>query len=406
MDGRGPGWRRCARLCVVPGQPKHLLLGTTNSWLYESMDEGACWHRLAKLGSDDGFVLDSIVVDSADPATIYVGAWKNSHRRRIVDQPRPRPHLERAGAVQGPAGSCAGAGALGSAHSLCRNAGRSLPLERRRSHVDARSARRAATRFMRLSRWRSIPEIRDIVYAGTWHLPWKTADGGKTWHNIKQGLIVDSDVFSIIVDPEHTHTVYLSACSGIYKSENAGVLFHKIQGIPTEARRTRSLMQDPEKREVVYAGTTEGLYKTVNAGKTFKRMTDSDVVVNAVYVDPGDSNRVLLATDRGGVLVSHDGGATFARVEPGNLGAQSCGGAGGPRRSPAAVCGRGERQEIRRRVSLQRRRRALGAVGLGPRRPRRVRAWPRQKMGAWWREPATGFSVLERCRRSARGGQG
>ena len=170
---------------------------------------------------------------------------------------------------------------------------------------------------MRLNRWRSIPEIADTVYAGTWHLPWKTTDGGKTWHNIKQGLIVDSDVFSIIVDPEHPHTVYLSACSGIYKSENAGVLFHKIQGIPSEARRTRSLMQDPEKRDVVYAGTTEGLYKTDNAGKTFKRMTDADVVVNAVYVDPGDSNRVLLATDRGGVLVSDDGGATFAASNQG-----------------------------------------------------------------------------------------
>ena len=106
-----------------------------------------------------------------------------------------------------------------------------------------------------------------MVYAGTWHLPWKTTDGGKTWHNIKQGLIVDSDVFSIIVDPEHAHIVYLSACSGIYKSENAGILFRKIQGIPSEARRTRSLMQDPEKRDVVYAGTTEGLYKTVDAAK-------------------------------------------------------------------------------------------------------------------------------------------
>ncbi len=70
-------------------------------------------------------------------------------------------------------------------------------------------------------------------------------------------------------------------------------------------------MQDPEKRDVVYAGTTEGLYKTENAGKTFKRMTDPDVVVNAVYVDPIDSNRVLLATDRSGVLDSDDGGETF-----------------------------------------------------------------------------------------------
>jgi photosystem II stability/assembly factor-like uncharacterized protein len=70
-------------------------------------------------------------------------------------------------------------------------------------------------------------------------------------------------------------------------------------------------MQDPEQRDVVYAGTTEGLYKTVDSGKTFERLTDSDVVVNAVYVDPGDSNRVMLATDRGGVLTSQDAGVTF-----------------------------------------------------------------------------------------------
>jgi len=45
------------------------------------------------------------------------------------------------------------------------------------------------------------PTDPDVVYAGTWHLPWKTTDGGKTWSNIKQGIIDDSDVFSIIIDP-------------------------------------------------------------------------------------------------------------------------------------------------------------------------------------------------------------
>ncbi len=76
-------------------------------------------------------------------------------------------------------------------------------------------------------------------------------------------------------------------------------------------------MQDPEQRDVVYAGTTEGLYKTLNSGKTFERLTDSDVVVNAVYVDPGDSNRVLLATDRGGVLTSQEAGVTFTQSNQG-----------------------------------------------------------------------------------------
>ena len=111
------------------------------------------------------------------------------------------------------------------------------------------------------------PANPDVIYAGTWHLPWKTSDGGKTWHNIKAGLIDDSDIFSIIIDPARPEVVYASACSGIYKSESGGEIFHKIQGIPFSARRTRVLKQDPANSSVVYAGTTEGLWKTSNAGK-------------------------------------------------------------------------------------------------------------------------------------------
>ncbi|MGO9324550.1 MAG: WD40/YVTN/BNR-like repeat-containing protein [Terracidiphilus sp.] len=312
----GPAGGDARALASFPEQPKHLLLGTTNSWLYETVDEGASWHRLAKLGSDDGFVLDSIVVDSADPATIYVGTWNNStdgglwishdsgHSWSEPAQLKGQPVHALAQAPSDPSTLYAGTleGVFRSSDGGATWAEISPPGSHEIHEIESLAV---------------DPENPDTVYAGTWHLPWKTADGGKTWHNIKQGLIVDSDVFSIIVDPEHPHTVYLSACSGIYKSENAGIRFHKIQGIPSEARRTRSLIQDPEKRDVVYAGTTEGLYKTVNAGKTFKRMTDSDVVVNAVYVDPGDSNRVLLATDRGGVLASEDGGATFTLTNRG-----------------------------------------------------------------------------------------
>jgi photosystem II stability/assembly factor-like uncharacterized protein len=74
----GPDGGDARAFASVPGEPNHLYLGTTNSWLYESFNEGATWHRLAKLDRGDGFVLDSIVVDSAHPSTLYVGAWKNT----------------------------------------------------------------------------------------------------------------------------------------------------------------------------------------------------------------------------------------------------------------------------------------------------------------------------------------
>jgi photosystem II stability/assembly factor-like uncharacterized protein len=155
------------------------------------------------------------------------------------------------------------------------------------------------------------PRNPNIVYAGTWHLPWKTTDGGATWKNIKNGMIDDSDVFSIIIDPSNPSVVYVSACSGIYKSENGADLFHKIQGIPATARRTRVLQQDPVNPNVVYAGTTEGLWKTLDGGHTFTRMTAANIIVNDVLIDSSNPNRVLLATDRSGVLASNNAALSF-----------------------------------------------------------------------------------------------
>jgi photosystem II stability/assembly factor-like uncharacterized protein len=313
----GPAGGDARALAAVPGQPNHLYLGTLDSWIYESVDLGTSWTRLAKLDDADDLVLDNIVVDSADAATIYVGAWKlgqpggglwvshdagknwtsveglRGQSIRALAQAPSNPRMLFAGTLEGVFRSTD----AGVTWALI-----SPPGSREIHEVESLAV---------------DPVDPDIVYAGTWHLPWKTDDGGKNWKNIKQGLIDDSDVFSIIIDPAKPHIVFLSACSGIYKSENAGALFHKIAGIPATARRTRVLMQDPANREIVYAGTTEGLYKTVDGGKNFARMTGPDVIVNDVYVDPGDSNHVLLATDRSGVLASKDAGTSFAASNQG-----------------------------------------------------------------------------------------
>jgi photosystem II stability/assembly factor-like uncharacterized protein len=299
-----------------PSNPAHLYLGTTNSWLYESQDAGANWHRLAKLDPADGYVLDSIVVDSANPANLYVGAWKDSsggglwmshdggHTWTEVAALKGQPvHA----LVQAPSDS----------HTLFAGTLEGVFRTGDSGGTWTRISPEGSKEIHEIESLAVDPHNADIVYAATWHLPWKTSDGGNNWSNIKKGVIVDSDVFSIIVDPDKPDVVYMSACSGIYKSENGGELFKKIQGIPTEARRTRVLMRDPENREVVYAGTTEGLYKTEDAGKTFRRMTGPEVVVNDVFVDPRDSKHVLLATDRGGVLASTDAGENFVASNKG-----------------------------------------------------------------------------------------
>jgi len=313
----GPDGGDARAFAAVPGQPDHLYMGTTNGWLFESLDKGMSWHRLSKVDGSDALILDHIVVDAANAATVYVAAWKvdgpggglwvshNAGRNwqeieglrgqsiRAFAQAPSNPRMMFAGTLEGVFRSSD----AGASWSLISPPGSHEIHEVESLAID--------------------PVDPDVVYAGTWHLPWKTTDGGKNWHNIKQGVIDDSDVFSIIIDPAHPRIVFASACSGIYKSANAAELFHKIQGIPSTARRTRVLKQDPANHEVVYAGTTEGLYKTEDGGKNFRRMTGPDVIVNDVFVDPRDSNHVLLATDRSGVLSSDDGAATF---QPANEG--------------------------------------------------------------------------------------
>lgn len=318
----GPDGGDARSIAQVPGQPDHLYLGTTNSWIYESTDTGAHWHRLARIGASDGLILDHIVVDAAHSGTIFVAAWR-------ADRPDgglwvSRDHGHDWSEAQGLHGQSVFSLAQAPSDPQILFAG-TLDGVFRSMDSGVSWALISPPGSHEIHEIESLaidPDDPGIIYAGTWHLPWKTMDGGATWHNIKKGLIDDSDVFSIILDPVKPNVTYLSACSGIYKSENGGELFHKISGIPATARRTRSLRQDPEHLETVYAGTTEGLYKTTDGGRTFKRMTGPDVIVNDIYVDPANTDRVLLATDRGGVLASDDGGVTFTASNAGFSGRQ------------------------------------------------------------------------------------
>ena len=76
----GPDGGDARSFAPDPTDPKHVYLGTTNSWIYQTEDGGASWHTLAKLAKSDDLILDNVVVDQSDPKTLLVGAW-------IVDHP-------------------------------------------------------------------------------------------------------------------------------------------------------------------------------------------------------------------------------------------------------------------------------------------------------------------------------
>ena len=309
----GPDGGNVRSLAIDPRNPDHIFLGTSAGNLYVSLDKGASWSRFARPGNSAEMVLDHIVIDPSDARNIFAAAWNaqlpnsdgdlyrskdagktweivadlHGKSLRTLSMAASNPKILVVGALDGIYRSQDGG----------NNFERISPA----GHAEIKNIESVAI----------DPVNPDVIYAGTWHLPWKTEDGGKTWHNIKKGVIDDSDVFSIVIDPSQPANLFISACSGIYRSESSGELFRKMQGIPYSARRTRMLRMDPAEHNIVYAGTTEGLWKTIDAGATWKHMTGSNIIINDVLVDPRNSLRVLLATDRSGVLASDDGGVTF-----------------------------------------------------------------------------------------------
>ncbi|HEX5434561.1 MAG TPA: transcriptional regulator [Candidatus Angelobacter sp.] len=309
----GPEGGTVRSLAFDPHNPDRIFLGTSAGRIYLSTDDGASWSRFAHLGSSAEMVLDHIIIDPVNNRNIYVGAWNAQMPDRDGEIFRSRDAGKTWDIMADMHGKSVRALAMAPSDPRVLVAGTLDGIYRTRDGGD-NWERISPENHAEIKNVESIaidPQNPEVIYAGTWHLPWKTEDGGKTWHNIKKGVIDDSDVFSIVIDSLNPASVYISACSGIYRSQSAGDLFRKIQGIPYSARRTRMLRMDPSDHKIVYAGTTEGLWKTTDGGASWKRTTSDRVVVNDVLVDPRRPSRVLLATDRGGVLASNDGGITF-----------------------------------------------------------------------------------------------
>jgi photosystem II stability/assembly factor-like uncharacterized protein len=310
----GPPGGDVRTLSVDSADRNQIYLGTSDGHVFRSSDAGEHWTLLGRAGSRLDSVITSIVVDARDSRVLWASTWTQDptagggiyrsddagqswraaglagHAVRALAQAPSRPDLIIAGAVDGVFRTVDS----GAAWERLTPAG----------HEELRNFDSVAF----------DPADAQVIYVGTYHLPWKSADGGAHWAPVHEGMIDDSDVMSILVDRADPRRIFASACSGIYMSEDGAALWRKIQGIPYSARRTQVILQDPEHPATVYAATTEGLWVTQNSGSVWRRLTPGDWVINAVMALPG---RIVIGTERLGVLLSDDGGAHFRAANEG-----------------------------------------------------------------------------------------
>ncbi|HQR36273.1 MAG TPA: YCF48-related protein [Blastocatellia bacterium] len=317
----GPFGGDVTALTIDPRNANRILVGSGDGQIYSSIDGGTVWKRVRPGIRALSCTVTILHFDREKPNLIYAGAKPqtevgdetngggffisedNGESWREAESLRGRAVRSFSQSVSEP-----GVMAIAASNGVYRSSdrGKTWELITPIGNPELRGFHSVAI----------DPRDANAVYVGTHHLPWKTPDGGKTWKRTGHkdvGMIDDSDIFTIQVDPDDPNTVMMSACSGIYRSRDAGNAWTKFQGIPYSSRRTHMVYRHPTRRETIFAATTEGLWISTQDGKqdTWRQVTSAQLVINAVAVHPTEPDRVILGTQDNGVLISSNGGETF-----------------------------------------------------------------------------------------------
>jgi len=306
----GPDGGDVRAIAIDPKDPERIYISTLDGQIHSSSDGGRTWRMLVNLDKPQ-LVIDDMFVDSRDSNVIYAAGhrhkapggffkskdggktWKESKELRnesihAMTQSESDPENLFVGTTSGVWVS------RNSGDDWEKISSGSMPINVNSLAIDPRS--------------------RDTIFAGTWWRAYKSTDAGKSWKLIKDGMIDDSDVFAIDINERNRDHIFASACSGIYESLDGGEKWKKIQGIPSTSRRTRAILQHPSQPGTVYAGTTEGFWMSVNGGKTWSMTTQKNLEINKIAVHRQVPNRVFIATNNNGVMVSNDGGKSFSQT--------------------------------------------------------------------------------------------
>jgi len=177
----GPDGGDARSLAYDAHNPDHVLLGTSTGQMFSSNDGGRTWSRLARLGGDE-YVLDHISVDPRDSNRIYVSAWSSSGQQ-IGEIFRTRDGGVNWQTLPAMHGKSIRAMHMFKGDSSILVAGALDGVYRTKDGGDAWE-RLSPANSAEIKNIESIavdPKDPNTVYAGTWHLAWKTSDGGANW---------------------------------------------------------------------------------------------------------------------------------------------------------------------------------------------------------------------------------
>jgi photosystem II stability/assembly factor-like uncharacterized protein len=180
------------------------------------------------------------------------------------------------------------------------------------------------------------------VYAAMWarrRYPWgfsnggatsgiyKSIDAGKTWKKLSEGLPADVGRIGLDIYRKNPKVLYaivesdiggagslesmVSRSGGVFRSDDSGAHWARISNLTPRGFYFAKVRVDPNNDQRVYV-LGFGTAVSDDGGKTFLNTGARDIHgdCHAMWVDPNNSNHVLLGTD-GGIYFSYDKAKTW-----------------------------------------------------------------------------------------------
>jgi hypothetical protein len=158
----------------------------------------------------------------------------------------------------------------------------------------------------------------------------RSADGGRSWHDITPRMARDEEVWSLAAAPDNPGELLAGTSHArVFRSEDSGRVFHECISflkMPGRDRwsfppaphipHVRSIAFDPNPPHTLYAGVEEGgVFRSRDRGQSFEPLNQgiySDV--HCVVVDTENPKRIYASTGRG-LYISPNGGTSWQYVK-------------------------------------------------------------------------------------------